>query len=286
MINLPALKLQPKTIPLPELLKTIKKYSGDYSQLEDHVYELWIASSRRTTPPSKRNALRAVIGPSLRHLDLTRGEGNSFKLTGSAEHLLQKFNEGGESIFKKWFGSHLAHKDAKDWIDVLSTLVSHHEELSISEIIQGYTKNNPQLIIEKGKLLKYLRFFEYCGLITIKEHMVKANERQICAAQSETFVEIHNQEFLHALLFAYNKLNNFTRGPFVAIPDLRDDVCSQIGVFPDEFDEILVSLPRETEDIIIEFAQPMNRQEGKGLHIGAIYMYYLAIHQREEVKND
>ena len=154
---IPAFKLQPQTIPLPELLATINEYSGDYSRLEDKIHSLWFIHSKRLKPPSKRNALRAVIGPSLRHLDLVRGEGNSFKLTGSAKYLLQKYSEEGESSFKKWLAVHLVHQDAQNWLDVLSTLEKNNGEMLISEIILIYrTENDPPLIIDEGKLKKYL----------------------------------------------------------------------------------------------------------------------------------
>lgn len=160
--KVPALKLQPQTLPFGKLLETIDAYSGSYKLLEENIYNLWASTSRRVKPPSKRNSLRAVIGPSLRHLGLVRGEGNDFRLTGEGKRLVEAFKNGGEAELKKELAVHLVHIDREDWLGILDKLQCAGNNLPISAICHPCCDETMPPGIDEGNLRKYLKFFEYC----------------------------------------------------------------------------------------------------------------------------
>lgn len=275
--QLPAIKLQPQTIPFGNLLNVIDLYAGNYQKIDDEVYELWVNSSQRTKPPNRRNALRAVIGPSLRHLELIRGIGNDFKLTGSGKRILEAFKREGEGGLKKELAIHLIRIDKEKWFDLLGKLQNANGQLSINELCRDSKENLLSPNIEEGNLRKYVRFFEYCGLVSSKNNLIIIHEKQVDAARLNSFPAPSANEFIGFLVQAYNSLKQPSRGYYVSIPDLRDSVCAQTGLFPDDFDKLLTGLPLEGTNYTLQYGQPMDRHSG-GIVIGNIYMYYLAIY--------
>lgn len=274
---LPALKLQPHTLPLGQLLEAVDNHTGNYKQIEEAVYRVWLGSTRRTRAPNKRNALRAVIGPSLRHLGLARGEGNDFRLTGAGKRLLEAYQTSGEPRMKKELAAHLVRVDKDYWVDLLGRLRQAGGRLPLMSILDQLRGELVNSEVDQDKLRKYLKFFEYADLVSFQDGDIRLHQKQADAAQAYSFRTLSEQEFVQALKEAYTRRVDRTRSPFVAIPVLRDEVCERTGLFSDDFDLLLMRVPRETEEYILQFSQPMVRRPG-GLHVGNIYLYYLAIY--------
>lgn len=277
--RLPALKLQPHTLPLGKLLEAIDSNAGNYQRIEEALYNLWLESTRRTRAPTKRNSLRAVIGPSLRHLGLARGEGNDFRLTGAGKRLLDAFRKWGEPRLKKELAAHLVRADKSNWVGLLGRLKQAGGQQPLTSILGQLRSELGESAIDQDKLRKYLKFFTYTELISFQDGTIRLRQKQADAAEAYSFRTLSEQELVRLVQEAYTKLRIPSVSPFVPIPDIRDEVCKQTGLFSDDFDMLLARIQRETRDYILQFSQPMVRRPG-GLHVGNTYFYYLAIYPR------
>ena len=97
--TIPSLKARPEWI--PRALQCIQEHTGNFGDMENCIVSHWRNTSQRTKPPSSRNALRAVFGPTLRHLQLIMGEGDEIKLMSKGKKLLKAYERQGEAGFKR-----------------------------------------------------------------------------------------------------------------------------------------------------------------------------------------
>jgi hypothetical protein len=276
--NIPPLKARPETI--IRILLIIEDSEGDFKKIEDGVIDYWRKTSIRRTEPSRKNSLRAVFGPTLRHLQLIRGEGDGIKLLPKAKELLESYEHGGEILFKQKLAEHLVKLEETRWVRILSAL-EDHEFISIELLLRTVLGEYPVSAIDKSKLRKYLAYLEYVGLISTKNGKIVLRktlyEITVAGLQKDTSLD----QFLKALFEGYEELRKKQTSSYVPIPEVKDTVVEKLGIWPDQFDEWLKKIPKETNEYLIHLTQPMVRESG-GLEIVGKYFYYICVIQKRD----
>lgn len=277
--GIPALKAKPELI--PGVLQRIKDNLGNYKKMEEEVASFWQGKSQRIKAPTVRNSLRAVFGPSLRHLHLIRGEGNELTLTAPGKQLLRVYLADGEVSFKKALARHFLKLDKDEWAGVIFELQKLNRTVSVEELLH-HLKREPydEPHMSHDRLTKFLWYYAYVGLVKFDGKMVELRQRQLENCLQGLDIKISNEEFIHALIEQYEKLRGGAQGsPYIPIPDLRDEVCEKTGIWLDYFDTMLERIPKETSEYMIHLTQPMLRKAG-GIRIAGKYLYYIAIFKK------
>jgi len=279
---LPALKAKASLI--PGVLEIIRDSESSYSKIEEAVINFWRRESNRKKPPTGRNSMRAVFGPTLRHLHLIRGERDDIKLLPPGKKLLEQYEKGGEPAYKKLLARHLVKLDNDKWLNILSYLRDSNKKHSSSELLDILRQRSPDSGINEERLTKFLLYCEYVGLVYIRNRSVTLRTSQYKISKQSTYKQLNNREFFKVLYEQYELLRSQGEGsPYVPIPDIRDSVCERSGIWLDDFDKKLKDIPKETSDYLIQLTQPMVRKP-KGITIGGKYLYYIAIYRKGEIK--
>ena len=272
---IPSLKARPEW--LPWALDCIGQYSGHYEELVTCIVEQWHRHSHRTKAPSRRNSLRAVFGPTLRHLQLALGEGANIRLTAKGKDLLSHYKEGDEPAFKRILARHLVKLDNERWIGVISKIKMLGENVSHERLLEYLqsTQEDSQLIADR--LRKLINYFAYAGVLNVEGGYVNLRLRQLQMIKEDLEPLISDEEFISNLLECYKTFAPGKYGnPYVPIPELREAVCEKMDIWPDDFDKMLQQAPRENSRYLIHLTQPMSRKVG-GIKIHDKYLYYVAI---------
>lgn len=274
---IPPLKARPETI--IHILQIIANNEGDFKKIEDGVIDYWKKTSIRRTEPSRRNSLRAVFGPTLRHLQLIRGEGDEIKLLPKARELLVSYEHGGTIPFKQKLAEHLVKLEETRWASVLPPL-RNQEFISIDSLMKNVLRRYPESAVDKSKLRKYLAYLEYVGLISSKNGEIALRKSLYENTVAGLQRSISTDQFLKVLFDIYSDLRTKQTSSYVPIPEIKDAVCERLGIWPDQFDEIMTKIPKETGEYLIHLTQPMVRESG-GLKIGGKYFYYISVYTKE-----
>jgi hypothetical protein len=278
--HLPSLKAKPELIPL--VLRCIRDNPGKYKKMEDCIATLWQEKSLRVKKPTIRNSLRAVFGPSLRHLQLIRGEGDSLILMPAGRKLLQSYETEDEAGFKSAFAKHFVRLDRDDGISVLSELERLDGSVPIEVLLTRLKALNSETAITKDRLRKFLLYCSYLNLVKLRDGKVELRKRQFRNSLYGIDVRLSDNEFIQALSQEYNKiLAKISGSPYVAIPDLRDNVCETTGISPDYFYKKLEEIPKETSRYLIHLTEPMQRKSG-GIRLAGRYLYYAAVYKKQK----
>jgi len=277
--QVPALKAKAEW--LPWTLQCIRDNNGNYKRIENCIMVKWLNTSRRTKAPSTKNSLRAVFGPTLRHLQLVMGEGDRLELMSKGRELLDVYEEEGEIAFKKTLAKHLIKLDRDRWgglIFELERLGGNVTDTQILNKMEG--KQEGQLT--KDKLRKALLYYEYVGLLVIEGETIKLRKPIFQSLMAGVDVKVSSQQFIEALIKSYDRLQPESGGnPYISIPTLREGVCEELGFWPDDFYKLLEEIPKETSDYLIHLSQPMVRKRG-GIRLGDKYLYYIAIYKKKK----
>ena len=280
--TLPALKAKANLI--PGVLVIIRDNAGSYSKIEEAVINLWRRESNRKKPPTGRNSMRAVFGPTLRHLHLIRGERDDIKLLPPGKKLLEQYEKGGEPAYKKSLARHLVKLDNDKWLNILGYLRDSNKKHSTSELLDILRQRSPDSMINDERLTKFLLYCEYVGLVYTRNRSVTLRISQYEISTRNTYKQLSDREFFNILHQQYELLRSQGEGsPYVPIPDIRDTVCERSGIWLDDFDKKLRNIPRETDDYLVQLTQPMVRKP-KGITIGGKYLYYIAIYKKGDTK--
>ncbi len=271
----PSFKARPEWIPWA--LRCINEHAGDYRAMEQCIASQWHRVSQRNRSPSVKNSLRAVFGPTLRHLQLVSGEGNGIELLAKGLELLSSYERGGEPAFKKAYGKHLIKLDRDVWANVLDEIRQSQNLVSEGELLARLRGKYLELNIDPDKLRKFLSHLEYAGLVTRNGGRVQLRELLLENLLQKIEVKLSDTDFFNTVHDTYRRLLPRTGGsPYVSIPELRNEVCKVTGMWPTDFDRSLVSMPKETREYIVHLSQPMLRQTG-GIRLGDRYVYYIAV---------
>ena len=266
---------------IPEVLKIIRDNQGNYSKIEEKVTNLWRQESNRKKPPTSRNSMRAVFGPTLRHLHLVRGEGDYMKLLSCAKEFLKAYEIGAVSDYKKSLAKHLLKLDKEKWLNILGHLRASNDKLNRTQLLDIFCSKYPESGINEDRLSKFLLYCGYAGLVTIKNNFVTLRKTQYDISTKSIDKRLTDNEFLYLLHKQYELLRSESKGsPYVPIPDLRDSVCESSGIWLTYFDDKLRDIPKETDNYMIQLSQPMVRKPD-GISIGGKYLYYIAIYKKE-----
>ncbi len=278
--RLPSLKAKPELIPL--VLRCIRDNPGKYKMMEDCVAALWQERSLRVKRPTVRNSLRAVFGPTLRHLQLIRGEGDGLILMPAGKKLLQSYEAEGELGFKSTFAKHFVRLDKDDGIGVLFELKELGREVPIQFILSRLRTCNPESSVTEDRLRKFLLYCSYLDLVKVGNGNVELRESQFTNSLHGIDVRLLDDEFIEALTREYERLRAGIHGsPYVAIPDLRDSVCETTGISSDYFDKRLEGIPKETSQYLIHLTEPMQRKSG-GIRLADRYLYYATVYKKKK----
>lgn len=274
--EIPSLKPKPELI--LGVLERIRDNLGNYKKMTEEVASFWQRKSQRIRSPELRNSLRAVFGPSLRHLQLIRGEGDEIVLMPPGKELLQVYDRDGEIAFKKAFAKHLIRMDKNRGVKVIFELQRLNRAVSIEELLDLLkTKFSNESYISQDRLIKFLSYYAYVGLVKFDGKTVGLRKRQFEDLFRDVDTEVSEKEFMHVLIEQYKKLRGLGgTSSYVPIPDLRDKVCEKTRIWVDRFDEILEKIPKETDAYMIHLTQPMLRKSG-GIRVAGKYLYYIGI---------
>ena len=150
--------------------------------------------------------------------------------------------------------------------------------MPINELVEYLSASHPSIPLDRQKVTKYLNYLAYVGLVTLSSTTVHVRLKQFLAAQHEAWAPLPSSSaFAKALEDAYHRLSKGTA--YVPIPLVRDAVCQRFGIWDEEFDRMLIELPKETDGRIIQLTAPMARAPG-GLRFGSTYVYYIAVHTK------
>ena len=276
--HLPSLKAKPDLIPL--VLRCVRDNQGNYRKMEECVATLWQERSQRVKRPTVRNSLRAVFGPSLRHLQLIRGEGDSLILMPEGKKLLSIYRNKGEAAFKNAFAKHLVRLDRDEGVCVLFELKKLGGSLSIESLLKHLRVENPDSQVTEDRLRKFLLYCNYLSLVKFGDGKIELRESQFENYLHGIDVKLSPGKFIDALTREYDKLRSGIHGsPYVAIPDIRDSVCEVTGISLDYFNEKLKNIPKETSQYLIHLTEPMQRKPG-GIRLAGRYLYYIAVYKK------
>jgi len=276
--SLPALKAKANLI--PGVLRIIQDNEGSYVKIEQAVFEFWKHESRRKKPPTSRNSLRAVFGPTLRHFHLIRGEGDNIKLLPPGVKLLEAYEKDGESGYKKLLAKHIVKLNREEWLDVLGYLKESGKTYAFVQLLNGVRARTPDGVINEERLTKFLLYCQYVGLVSVKDHSIFLRAGQYERCTRDSYRQVGNKEFFRLLYEAYELLRSPGQGsPYVPIPDVRDNVCERGGIWSDDFNKKLIDIPKETKDYVIQLTQPMVRKPN-GVAMGSKYLYYIALYKK------
>lgn len=279
---LPALKARANLI--PGVLAIIKDNEGSYPKIEEAVINFWRRQSNRKKPPTSRNSMRAVFGPTLRHLHLIRGEREDIKLLPPGKKLLEEYEKGGEPAYKRTLARHLVKLDNEKWLNILGYLRESNKKHTFSELLDTLRQRAPDSGINDERLTKFLLYCEYVGLVYIRNRFVALRISQYKISTRSTYRQLSNKEFFKVLYEEYELLRSQGEGsPYVPIPNVRDRVCERSGIWLDDFDKTLKNIPKETDDYLVQLTQPMVRKP-EGITISGKYLYYIAIYKKGEIK--
>lgn len=274
--DIPPLKAKPDTI--PRVLQILRDNEGNFKKMEDGIIDFWKKNSLRSKEPSRKNSLRAVFGPTLRHLQLIRGQGDNIKLLPKAKEFLASYETAGEVAFKKKFAEHLLRLEETRWINLLSEL-DGFGRISIDSLLRYLRQKYPRSRIDKIKLKKYLSYQKYVGLISLDRDEVTIRKSLYESLAKGLVRQVSEDEFKESLFESYRRLRAKKTSSYVPIPEVRDAVCEAIRIWPDEFDQLLMKIPKETPKYLIHLSQPMIR-ESDGIRIGDKYFYYMTIYTK------
>ena len=276
--HLPSLKAKPGLIPL--VLQRIRDNIGNYKKMEREVAALLQEKSQRIKLPTLRNSFRAVVGPSFRHLQLIRGEGDNVILMPAGKKLLDKYESEGEGGFKKYFAQHFIRLDRDESIGVLFELQELREPVSVEFLLKHLRVKNPDSQITEDRLRKFLLYCNYLSLVKLGDGKVELRKSQFENYLHGIDVKLSPGEFIDTLTREYDKLRSGIHGsPYVAIPDIRDSVCEVTGISLDYFNEKLKNIPKETSQYLIHLTEPMQRKPG-GIRLAGRYLYYIAVYKK------
>lgn len=255
--------------------------------VEDCVAALWQERSLRVKRPTVRNSLRAVFGPTLRHLQLIRGEGDKLILMPAGKKLLQVYETEGEAGFRAAFAKHFVRLDNDNGMSVLFKVEALGGSVAIEVLLAQLGTAQPESSLTEDRLRKFLLYCSYLDLVKLENGKVELRQAHFRNILRGTDVRIPDDQFLEVLTQEYEKLRVGIHGsPYIAIPGLRDAVCEVTGISPDYFDKKLVEVPKETPEYLIHLTEPMQRKSG-GLRLGGRYLYYAAIYKKQrEAQNE
>jgi hypothetical protein len=277
--QVPSLKARAEWI--PQALKILRENEGNYEKMEEGIAAYWREISPRVKVPSKRNSLRAVFGPTLRHLELIAGEGDNIRLLPKGKQLLELWEKQGDVAFKKAYAEHLVKIDTEEWVGVISELRTLSEPASITEFLNYLKKKHPDSMISHDRLKKLLSdHYGPIGLVGVKDGKVELKKPQLERLLKGLKAVPSEDEFTKVLFDAYEKIQPSEVGnPYVPIPEIREKVCEMTGMWPQDFDNLLAAMPKETPEYLIHLTQPMLRESG-GIRLENRYLYYIAIFRK------
>jgi hypothetical protein len=274
----PALKAKPELI--PGVLRIVADNRGSYSKIEEAVVSFWRQRSNRRKPPTSRNAVRAVFGPTLRHLRLIRGERDEIRLLPPGKSLLEQYERHKEPGYKKWLARHLVKLDRDEWLNALGYLKEANNTCTFAELLHGLQSKAPGSGANEERLLKFLLYCEYVGLLSITSGTVTLRSGQYRISMRSGYKRLSDKQFFKLLDEEYESLRSQAEGsPYVPIPDVRDRVCERGVISLADFDEKLKTMPKESAGYVIQLSQPMLRKPD-GIIIGGKYLYYMAIYKK------
>jgi len=271
-----SLKAKPTTI--PHILEIIQEHEGDIDQIKREVVQYLQQESIRKKKPSERILFYAVTIPSLRKLQLLKGEGANIGLSPNGRILVDTYHSSGINGFKKEFAYLLINIDMENGNTI--NVLQKNSPISINDLANKINSNDNATLDRLRRWLNYLKFVD---LIKFENNQVILRVSQLKACLEKKNLQFDEHEFIEILLAEYRLIRHENKGLIYApIPLIRDRICERFsdrGMWTWDFDKRLFALPRETDTYIIQFTQPMERKEG-GILNGNRYYYYLHIHEK------
>lgn len=264
---------------LPEyILESLLIIKNNRENWEAIKRELVKMVKRKESQASDEVIVSAYITPFLRDLELIEGNGNNILLTAAGNVCILANKKGGEKEFKKKLSQHVIDIDKKN-IDLISIMQKNHFSRETATDIENMkkelfsfgvtnaTKSSP--VPGWFRLLHYLEILEIAngGKYFLPPSRV---ESIINGEKTPT-----KKEFINSLKMIVTKLKT-SNSPYVPIPLVRSEVCTNLYIRPSTFNDFLKKLPSTFNNTRIAYATPIKRVTG-GMTIGQKYYYFIAI---------
>lgn len=271
------------------LAKIVHQCTGNREAMDDGIVKCLADVSGAST----RNLIRAYAVPTLSHLGLVEGRGDSLRCSPDGESLVSAAQQGFDAGLRR-FGYLLHVSDSEKGLQVLSELadMQAHEKPTSRDALATrlWTKHHAHLA-EQGltptiladRLAKWLAYLEYVRFIDQQDGHIALNPAQIEASLAASKVDVADDVFRRLLFEVYEQLKGRPmRSAYVPIPDLRHHVARHLleegmPITEAQFDDLLRQLRRVSEEYVILLSPPGRISEG-GLWVDNNYYYYVSIY--------
>ncbi len=288
-VEIPAIKLPPSLI--IEALGKINENEGDERSMRESLITLYRDHSSRARGPSEKTIMRAVIFPTLRHLDLIEGTWPDVRLNPNGRAVVNSHAQRGVAAAKRKLRAIVFQIDRVTG-EVISALRSiGRDSVRTSKTqIQRLLVRSHHVGSEKeervlhDRLDKWLALLAYLDFIDLEGDQIHLRVIEAEMGTQDYGASFDLDKFGISLLEAYRLIVLEEHGSFhVPIPRVRDKVCEQFpGMLKDDFYELLTRLKsKRALPYQIHLSQPMSRTEG-GMNVGGKYYYFLGIMEDEQ----
>jgi hypothetical protein len=283
-VKIPPIKLPPKMI--IDALDLIERYGTDPLMMREHLLRFYRESSTRNRSPSEKTIMRAVIFPTLRHLDLIEGVWPDIHLNPNGMQVVLAQRHHGSSAAKRRLRLVVQRLDQKIGILAVLRALSKSSGATSRTVLAKRLARSSAISSEKEKQVLIDRLDKWVNLLSylefVEPHDNTLSIRLLVENIQEREPSFDTGQFEKILVEEYKQMTSRQPGLFhVPIPLLRDKVSKRMpNMMKDDFYELLKKVKNRKSNHEIYLSQPMHRSEG-GLVIDDKYYYFIGIRERE-----
>jgi hypothetical protein len=273
-----SIKAAPEDIQV--FIEILGRNEENISKAKTEIQRYLQEKSIRKNTRQERNSIYAIALPSLRKLAVIDGHGTELRLNTNGKQMYDIISKGKEMEYRKMFAKIIIQIDKKEnhLIEVIQKM--NKSEISLKDVINEAKNNGYEFTKNDDKLIKWLRYLEYAGLLRKNENNIRL---AISAKWNENEIKVSMKKFEAVFFKAYNFINitKMRNANYVAIPDLRLQVCknlSENGFTTFDFDNYFRKIYQngiKSRQILL--SKP-GRRVSDGIKIGEKYYYYISIY--------
>ena len=250
---------------LKECLKCIDKNPFNREKQRNCILELY-PKNPKGVEHMEKSIFRGMIIPSLRHLGLIIGFGDSIKLAANGKLIIESEQIDSDLHACVWRAILL---EIDQGVFQFLAFIKKEKSLQSSKFINLMSSliEGSSMKQRKERIVKWLSILEQIELIEPNEQGMNVNKERF----NQTIFDMqqaqkHKEIFKNSFFQTYVELSKNSAG-IVDIKACRESVSlkmlknQKIILTEKKFDEMLKAIPRETRDYIISFGKPMGAKE-------------------------